>query len=806
MKITGLPSAGSKAFYIFEKFLSQNLPFSFITKTDEDVEIAFENFTSASLFYKYTLKDGTLLKFTENSFEKIETLISLKRYNKNFILIASEPAIAASIFSPLNLKTLKLTAGTSEHKRQHLIEFLSTQGYERVDFVEDTGEFSVRGEIIDFWSSGCKTPLRVVYSEDTIETIRTFGVENQRTIDYRTSAEIFPATITDTSSYLNRYLPQNTVFLIDEEIENKNLPGWMGSFNTNFISSLEGEDAGYSKADIFSGNVELFKKMIVDFRSRSFTITIFCSNTGEQERIAEIDGKLNVYISRLNEGFVNDSKKIAIFSFNDIFSKLARPPRIPKFKSGKILEGLWEITTGDFVVHERYGIGKYRGLRQMPIFGRTQEFLFIEYRGGDKLYVPISDFKKVQKYIGIEGRPPRLFSMDSPSWERVKLRARESASELAKQLFELYKVRKSTAGYIFKGELLFEKILADSFIYTETPDQMQAINEVLKDMESTSPMERLVLGDVGFGKTEVAVRASFKAALSSKQTAVLCPTTILAQQHYEVFTKRLESFPVNVALLTRFQTPLEQKKILTELKKGVMDIIIGTHRLLQKDVSYKELGLLIIDEEHRFGVRQKELIKMAKKNLDVLSLTATPIPRTLSMSLAGIKDLSLIETPPEGRLSIETYISAYNDDTIKKAIESEVERGGQVYYVHNRIFSIKSCLNYLSNLMPSVKFAAVHGRLSSREIEKVMYDFTRGKIDCLITTSIIESGIDLPNVNTMLIERAEEFGLAQLYQLRGRIGRGRLKAYCYLFFSEGLMTKEAKKRLSALREFTHLGS
>ncbi|MCI0474570.1 MAG: transcription-repair coupling factor, partial [Ignavibacteria bacterium] len=545
-----------------------------------------------------------------------------------------------------------------------------------------------------------------------------------------------------------------------------------------------------------------------------------CDNAGQQERLLDVFDENDlenlpaVFIARLNSGFNYPDRKVVIVCYHEIFSTTGRPVRFPKFKQGRTLEGLWEISSGDYVVHEKYGIGKYRGLKRITIENNQSEYLMIEYRGGDKLYIPIVDFHKVQKYIGIEGRRPKLYSLDSVGWERDKVRAQKSAGDIARQLYEMYTNRKLTYGFGFDRDTEFEHNLSSTFMYKETSDQLRSVEEVKTDMQSDYPMDRIVLGDVGFGKTEVAVRAAFKCALSSKQVAFLAPTTVLAEQHYQTFKERLGSFPVNVAVLTRFQSKSAQKKILADLKKGMIDIVIGTHRLLQNDVFFKDLGLLIIDDEHRFGVKQKEKIKFLKyskdnKNLvDVLSLTATPIPRTLSMAFSGIKDMSVIETPPEGRKEIETYIGKYDAELVRQAISAEVSRGGQVFYLHNRINTIVVKKNFLQELLPQIKFCIVHGRMKPVEIEKAMYEFMHNKFNCMIATTIIESGLDIPNVNTMIIEEAENFGLAQLYQLRGRIGRGQVKAHCYLFFSDEihLSNEDARKRLEAIHEFAKLGS
>ena len=512
-----------------------------------------------------------------------------------------------------------------------------------------------------------------------------------------------------------------------------------------------------------------------------------------------------IIVGPLAEGFFSPRKKIAFFSSQEILYR-RRPVSFPKFKTGRRLEGLWEMSPGDYVVHEKYGIGRYLGLRKISRGEQETEYLCIEYRGGDKLYVPPDDFRVVQKYVGVEGYRPKLYSLDTGAWERAKLKAKKGAQDLAEELLRLYAARHNTPGHAYAAGTAWERELADSFAYQETADQQRAIEEVSHDLEQTTPMDRVICGDVGFGKTEVAIRAAFKVALDSKQVAVLVPTTVLAEQHYQTFTNRLSAFPTRIGLLSRFQTRADQKKVIEEVRSGLIDIVIGTHRLLQKDVFFNDLGLLIIDEEHRFGVRQKEKIKSMKHAVDVLLLSATPIPRTLSLSLSGMRDLSVIETPPYGRLPIETHLSPFDESAVKRIIQAELSRNGQVYYVHNRVETIYGRAHYLKTLIPDIRWGVIHGQLPSREIEKTMWQFLHGEIDVLVATTIIESGLDIPSVNTMIVEEAENFGLAQLYQLRGRIGREKQKAYCYLFYTQELLTDDSRKRLEALQEFDELGA
>ncbi|MEC9488154.1 MAG: transcription-repair coupling factor [Halanaerobium sp.] len=481
--------------------------------------------------------------------------------------------------------------------------------------------------------------------------------------------------------------------------------------------------------------------------------------------------------------------------------------RTREFDEGVEITSFEELEVGDYVVHEQHGIGKYLGVKTLEVQGRHQDYLVVKYAGEDRLYVPTDKVHLIQKYIGVEGQPPRLYSLGGSEWNRVKSRVQESVKEMASELLELYAQREATRGHAFAEDTVWQKEFEEDFPYKETPDQLEAIKQVKKDMESPQPMDRLVCGDVGFGKTEVAIRAAFKAVIDGKQVAMLVPTTILAQQHFNTFQDRFGRFPVAVEMLSRFRTRAEQQAILQKLARGQVDIVIGTHRLLSKDVVFNDLGLLIIDEEQRFGVTHKEKLKDLKVNVDVLTLTATPIPRTLHMALVGIRDLSVIDTPPEDRYPIRTYVREYNEELIKEAIRREIQREGQVYFVHNRVEDIDKYAARIQELVPEARIAVGHGQMSERRLERIMLHFLQGKYDILVCTTIIESGLDISNVNTILINNADKMGLSQLYQLRGRVGRSNRVAYSYLLYKRGRMLAAiAEKRLRAIREFTNLGS
>ncbi|MFW5787875.1 MAG: transcription-repair coupling factor, partial [Halanaerobiales bacterium] len=518
--------------------------------------------------------------------------------------------------------------------------------------------------------------------------------------------------------------------------------------------------------------------------------------------------QVNLMIGSFSEGFVIEDINLVIYTEKEVFGKPQKKKRkLADLEKGIEISSLNELKVGDYVVHENHGIGKYKGIKTLEVQDQHQDYLVIQYADEDKLYVPTEHVDLVQKYIGADQKPPKLYKLGGSEWKKVKQRVKSSVREMAIGLLELYAERETIDGYAFSPDTVWQKEFEDVFPYQETPDQIQAIEDVKKDMESNTPMDRLLCGDVGYGKTEVAIRAAFKAAMDQKQTAVLVPTTILAQQHFNTFRERIDKYPINVEMISRFRSKSEQKKVLKKLARGKVDIIIGTHRLLSKDVVFNDLGLLIIDEEQRFGVSHKEKLKDLKRNVDVLTLTATPIPRTLHMALVGVRDMSVIETPPENRYPIRTYIREFNKDLIKETIRREMNREGQVYFVHNRVEDIDKKAAMISDLLPEARVAVAHGQMNENKLEKIMFDFYNKEYDVLVCTTIIENGLDIPNVNTIIINRAENMGLAQLYQLRGRVGRSNRVAYAYLLYQKDRVLSEvAEKRLKAIKEFTNLGS
>lgn len=517
-------------------------------------------------------------------------------------------------------------------------------------------------------------------------------------------------------------------------------------------------------------------------------------------------GSVAVAAMPLAEGFQLDDIGLTVVSGSDLAGRRPRRPAV-RPAAGEPLEHYDDLMEGDYVVHAYHGIGRYLGIRTMEVQGAQGDYLVIQYAGGDRLYVPTDQVDLVQKYVGAEGREPRLSKMGGAEWSRVKERVRASVREMAEELMMLYAARESLQGHAFGPDQPWQQEFENAFPFEETEDQLRATAEIKADMEKPRPADRLLCGDVGFGKTEVALRAAFKAVTEGKQVAILVPTTILAQQHYETVKERMAGFPVNVGLLSRFRTVKEQQQTIDGLRRGTVDIVVGTHRLLQPDVGFKDLGLLIVDEEHRFGVAHKERIKQLKQNVDVLTLTATPIPRTLQMALSGLRDMSVLSTPPQDRQPVQTYVTEYSDGLVQEAIRRELARGGQVFYVHNRVRSIHHVLSRLQKLVPEARIAVGHGQLDEDHLERVMVDFVAGRYDVLLCTTIIESGLDISNANTLIVEDADQLGLAQLYQLRGRVGRSHRLAYAYFTYDRGrILTETAEKRLQAIRDFTELGS
>ena len=633
-----------------------------------------------------------------------------------------------------------------------------------------------------------------------------------------------------------------------EEKGSRNLPeNWLCSFeqlqkelnkrNCISVCALEPKQAGWKVREKFylevksisayNNSFELLVKDLHQYKKQGYRIALLSGSRTRAERLAKdlqeeglaafygqdydreiCPGEIMVVYGHAKKGFEYPLIKFAVMTESDIFGQEQKKKKKKKNYSGSRIQDFAELSIGDFVVHEKHGLGIYRGIEKVEVDRIVKDYIKIEYRGGSNLYIPATQLDCLQKYSGADAsKAPKLNKLGTQEWNKTKSKVRGAVKNIAKELVELYAVRQEKEGYVCGPDTVWQREFEEMFPYEETEDQLSAIEDAKRDMESTRIMDRLICGDVGYGKTEVALRAAFKEVQESRQVAYLAPTTILAQQIYNTFVQRMKEFPVRVELLCRFRTPAQQKKAIEDLKKGQVDVIIGTHRILSKDVQFKNLGLLIVDEEQRFGVTHKEKIKQLKKDVDVLTLTATPIPRTLHMSLIGIRDMSVLEEPPMDRMPIQTYVMEYDEETVREAINRELRRGGQVYYVYNRVTDIADVALRIAKLVPDARVDFAHGQMSERELENVMYSFVNGDIDVLVSTTIIETGLDISNVNTMIIHDSDRYGLSQLYQLRGRIGRSNRTAYAFLMYRKNVMLKEtAEKRLSAIREYTDLGS
>ncbi|HHX29013.1 MAG TPA: transcription-repair coupling factor [Firmicutes bacterium] len=764
-----------------------------------------------------------------------------------------------------------------------VVRDLVEAGYERVFSVEGKGQLALRGGILDIFPPPAETPYRLEFAFDEIESIRTFDVESQVSLDSVTEVVVTPATDSpdkqdqasgdsDEGSRMGftvlDYLGACGLVMVDRidkcrdvvtEFEKigaeiasaRMIAGTMGAKEASvylpsplvhnllekghvmFSPLLRATEGVLYRAIIesdtssqigFAGRWADFLGEVRELLARDKRVVILAGNRDRMAMLKRFldrqevwnrsldsvdsepkPGLVTIALGSGESGFNVEATDLCVFTETEVYGRTHVRQRRARAKKA----GLdWrELSAGDYVVHASHGIGQFMGMKTMTVNNVTRDYLYLRYAGSDALYVPVDQVDLIERYSGPEGKPPQLQKLGTGEWARIKARVKASVEDMARRLLTLEAKRKSRTGYAFGPDTPWQREFEDAFEYEDTEDQARATEEIKRDMEAAVPMDRLLCGDVGFGKTEVAMRCAFKAVMDGKQVGVLVPTTILAEQHYATFVRRFAEHPVTIHCLSRFRTPGETRKIVADIQSGSADIVIGTHRLLSKDVSFKNLGLLIVDEEHRFGVAQKERLKELSENCDVLTLTATPIPRTLNMALSGIRDISVIETPPEGRFPVETYVVPMNPSLLSQAIRREMRRGGQVFYVYNRIRSIGRVLQRVQAMVPEARIAVAHGRMNEHELSRTMQDFLQGRYDILISTTIIESGLDLPNVNTLIVEEADKLGLAQLYQLRGRVGRSNRIAYAYFTYRhDRSMTYIAEQRLNALRDFTTMGS
>lgn len=780
--------------------------------------------------------------------------------HKQKIVLTSVDAISEKIAPPsaLNEVSIVLKKG-DEIDLEKLKERLAEQGYNPVRFVDEPGEFATRGGILDVFPYSGEYPLRFEFFGDELDTIREFDAGSQRSIAFLNQARVIPDLTnlpeTEKSSFLS-YFDEKTLFItsskevvlseiaknyneaeeaytayegdeellspehlyLSEEVFEEELSVFKHQLFVGNVGVAENAENTISldarPQPDFHGNFKLLREAITNNSEKKLTTIILCDNDGQYDRFEELLGeasqefKYRLVVKSLHEGFIFEPAGLAVYTDHQIFNRYHRPKtKRRRFHGGISFKELKDLSIGDFVVHVDYGIGKFMGFKKIKVKNNEQEVVVLHYKNDSTLYVNVTSLHKLQKYSGKEGTAPRISRLGSGEWARKKAQTKKKVKDIARELILLYAKRKAETAYEFSADNEWQTELEANFEFEETPDQYDAIKAVKADMESQHPMDRLVCGDVGFGKTEVAVRAAFKAVLDHKQVALLVPTTILAEQHAKTFIKRIEKFPVRIEALSRFRTSKEQKEVIAKLEEGDVDIVIGTHRLLSKDVKFKDLGLIIVDEEQRFGVSAKEKLKNFRASVDVLTLTATPIPRTLQFSLMGARDLSVINTPPPNRQPVYTEIHSFDEELIRDAILQEISRGGQVFFIHNRVKNIEEIAELIRGLVPEIRVRVGHGQMSGSQLEKIIGDFYKHKFDVLVSTNIVENGIDIANANTIIINQANHFGLAELHQLRGRVGRSDRKAFCYLITSPiRTLSPEARKRLLALEEFSDLGS
>ena len=748
-------------------------------------------------------------------------------------------------------------------------------GYDREEQIEGPGQFAVRGGIMDIYPLTEEVPIRIELWGDEVDSIRTFDVESQRSIENLEEITIYPASDFPEEeckrvSFLDYFDYETSILFLDEPVRliergngveeefvqaqaNRMESGYQVSdeemklFQTREVAERMSQFYGiaFSALDMkckelrareiyniqtkgvnpYNNSFEMLTRDLKRLKRSGYRVVLLSGSRTRAKRLAEDlrdynlssfysedlerevqDGEIMVTYGHVTEGYEYPMLKFMVISESDIFGQKKKKKKRKAYEGQKI-QNFSELKAGDYVVHENHGLGIYQGIEKIEVDKVAKDYMKISYAGGGNLYIPATQLDLIQKYASADAKKPKLNRLGGQEWHKTKTRVRGAVKEIAKDLVELYAARQQQEGFVYGEDTVWQKEFEEMFPFEETEDQLLAIEDTKRDMESTKIMDRLICGDVGYGKTEIAIRAAFKAVQENKQVVYLCPTTILAQQHYNTFMQRMKEFPVRVDLMCRFRSAAQQKKTIEDTKRGLVDIVIGTHRVLNDDLQFRDLGLLIIDEEQRFGVQHKEKIKKLKENVDVLTLTATPIPRTLHMSLIGIRDMSVLEEAPVDRMPIQTYVMEYNDEMVREAIQRELSRGGQVYYVYNKVKDIDEITDKIQKLVPEAVVAYAHGQMRENKLENIMLDFINGEIDVLVSTTIIETGLDISNANTMIIHDADQLGLSQMYQLRGRVGRSNRMAYAFLLYRRDKLLREvAEKRLAAIREFTDLGS
>lgn len=855
----------------FASSFIENKPFTsvFLLNDSEEAGYFYHDIVQANgdkhvLFfpssYRRAIKYGQ--KDAANEILRTEVLSKLEQ-NEPVSIVTYPEALAEKVVSrqTLNQQTLTLATG-KQYETEAITKKLTDYGFEHVDYVYEPGQFAMRGSILDVYSFASEYPYRIDFFGDEIDSIRTFEVETQLSKEKKNSVSIVPELGQATESEISflEFIPQDTLLWVkdllwikeriqaihDESLSPQALAAYEGEQTERMnlerklidgseftVRALDFKriDFGHkavgtpqatlqfqtSIQPIFHKNFDLVASTLTDYLQRNYTIYICSDSVKQTDRLRDIFAERKDQISfkavdhTLHEGFIDHTLKMCLFTDHQIFDRFHKfNLRSDKARSGKVALSLKELNQfepGDYVVHIDHGIGKFAGLVRIPNGNTTQEVIKLIYQNDDVVFVSIHSLHKISKYKGKEGEQPRISKLGTGAWEKMKDRTKAKIKDIARDLIKLYSQRKQEKGFQYSADSFLQHELEASFLYEDTPDQLKATQDVKADMESDRPMDRLVCGDVGFGKTEVAIRAAFKAVADNKQVAVLVPTTVLAYQHFQTFRKRLEGMPCKVDYLSRARTAKDTSRILKELADGQINILIGTHKIIGKSVKFKDLGLLVIDEEQKFGVSVKEKLRQIKVNIDTLTMTATPIPRTLQFSLMGARDLSVIQTPPPNRYPIQTEVHTFNEEIISEAINFEMSRNGQVFFVNNRIQNLMELKMMIQRNIPDCRVCIGHGQMQPEELEKIIFDFVNYDYDVLLATTIIESGIDIPNANTIIINQAQNFGLSDLHQMRGRVGRSNKKAFCYLLAPPlTSLTPEAKRRLQAIENFSDLGS